>query len=569
MANDDVLPILNFLKPPPNSSTYSLAALWCTGMFAALPTLLGNIDHVSPFVTMFYILMYSGINLSCFLLGFLKTPGFRPTIKFHWSISLCGFIWCFALAFFISWYTAMITIFLFIALLMYNRKNITKKKDVGDVWKSLQFTMLNKLLRSLTGTTTKEIHAKNWRPQVLTVLDGPKFEEKLHLLSFASQLDKGRGINVVCAIVPTKHSMLHHKSLHQRNEMKSWLEEQMAIEKMEGYAEVFVTNQTSFCDSIWSSVIHTGIGPVSPNTILVSWFNSWRQQPPQASKDYIPTLKGIMNLNKALIVFKGDESYPRLIKVKHAFIDVWWLVHDGGLLLLLPYLLSRNKVWSHHTTIRLFACVTTITENPEKLYDAVMAHLAAIRISATVTVINLSETNIANHMRQVEYSTGEQDNSSESPLSNIAKTNTQNKTVGEVFSQEVYDVPYQPMGEMGIEGSSNQPIYTFSANNSEENAASVSLHIYGSEEENSTNVKKNYDSNESKFHTAMTYNQLLLEYSSNSNLVVTNMPLINLGDLDTDADNTEFMEYVDVMSSGISNMLLVRGTGSEVITTYA
>lgn len=125
------------------------------------------------------------------------------------------------------------------------------------------------------------------------------------------------------------------------------------------------------------------------------------------------------------------------------------------------------------------------------------------------------------------------------------------------------------MGEMGIEGSSNQPIYTFSANNSEENAASVSLYINGSGEENSTNVKKNYDSNESKFHTAMAYNQLLLEYSSNSNLVVTNMPLINLGDLDTDSDNTEFMEYVDVMSSGISNMLLVRGTGSEVITTYA
>ena len=76
---------------------------------------------------------------------------------------------------------------------MYNRKNITKKKDVGDVWKSLQFTMLNSLLRALTGTSTKDIHAKNWRPQVLTVLDGPKYEEKLHLLSFASQLDKGRG----------------------------------------------------------------------------------------------------------------------------------------------------------------------------------------------------------------------------------------------------------------------------------------------------------------------------------------------------------------------------------------
>lgn len=567
MAKDDVLPILNFFKPPANSTTYSLRALWCTGLFAALPTLLGNIDHVSPFVTMFYILMYGGINLSCFLLSYLKTPGFRPTFKFHWSISLCGFIWCLVLAFFISLPVALITILLFFVLLMYNRKNITKKKDVGDVWKSLQFTMLNSLLRALTGTTTKDIHAKNWRPQVLTVLDGPSFEKKLHLLSFASQLDKGRGINVVCAIVPTKHSILHHESLHQKNSMKRWLEEQMENERMEGYAEVYPTNKTPFCDAIWSSVIHTGLGPVSPNTVLISWFDSWRQQPPQASKDYIQTLKGIMNLNKALIIFKGDETYPRLTKVANAFIDIWWVVHDGGLLLLLPYLLSRNKVWSHHTTIRLFACVTTMTENPEKLYGAVVEHLNAIRISATVTIINLSETNLADHMRQVEYRANQGGGDLSDSVSNIARSNTQNKTVGEVFSQEVYDVPYQPFGEMGVEGYSNQPIYTFSANNVD-SANSVTLQINGSEEENIPNERKNVD-DASKFHTALSFNHLLMEYSSNSNLVVSNMPLINLGDMDAGDDNDDFMEYVDVMSAGISNMLLIRGTGSEVITTYA
>ena len=91
----------------------------------------------------------------------------------------------------------------------------------------------------------------------------------------------------MCAIVPTKHSILHHESLHQKNSMKRWLEEQMANERMEGYAEVYPTNKTPFCDAIWSSVIHTGLGPVSPNTVLISWFDSWRQQPPQASKDYI------------------------------------------------------------------------------------------------------------------------------------------------------------------------------------------------------------------------------------------------------------------------------------------
>lgn len=27
-------------------------------------------------------------------------------------------------------------------------------------------------------------------------------------------------------------------------------------------------------------------------------------------------------------------------------IDVWWIVHDGGLLMLLPFLLRQHKVWA-------------------------------------------------------------------------------------------------------------------------------------------------------------------------------------------------------------------------------
>ena len=34
-------------------------------------------------------------------------------------------------------------------------------------------------------------------------------------------------------------------------------------------------------------------------------------------------------------------------------IDVWWVVHDGGLLMLLPFLLKQHKVWKH-CTLRIF-----------------------------------------------------------------------------------------------------------------------------------------------------------------------------------------------------------------------
>ena len=27
------------------------------------------------------------------------------------------------------------------------------------------------------------------------------------------------------------------------------------------------------------------------------------------------------------------------------YIDIWWIVHDGGLLMLLPFLLKQHKTW--------------------------------------------------------------------------------------------------------------------------------------------------------------------------------------------------------------------------------
>ncbi|EJW72042.1 hypothetical protein WUBG_17051, partial [Wuchereria bancrofti] len=37
----------------------------------------------------------------------------------------------------------------------------------------------------------------------------------------------------------------------------------------------------------------------------------------------------------------------------HGYLDVWWIVHDGGLLMLLPFLLKQSKTW-RNTRLRLF-----------------------------------------------------------------------------------------------------------------------------------------------------------------------------------------------------------------------
>lgn len=48
---------------------------------------------------------------------------------------------------------------------------------------------------------------------------------------------------------------------------------------------------------------------------------------------------------QALLVAKNIDHFPgNQDRLKEGTIDVWWIVHDGGLLMLLPFLLSQHKV---------------------------------------------------------------------------------------------------------------------------------------------------------------------------------------------------------------------------------
>lgn len=77
----------------------SKRAVWFSWAIASLGTLLGNIDHITPILTMFYLIMYGGINVCCFLLAWVDSPGFRPQFKyFSRNIALIGFFWCIGLA---------------------------------------------------------------------------------------------------------------------------------------------------------------------------------------------------------------------------------------------------------------------------------------------------------------------------------------------------------------------------------------------------------------------------------------------------------------------------------------
>lgn len=74
-------------------------------------------------------------------------------------------------------------------------------------------------------------------------------------------------------------------------------------------------------------------------------------------------------------------------KIKKGTIDVWWLYDDGGLSLLVPYLISQPKSYLEHAKLRVFT-ISTSSSNLDQEHRNMVALLSKFRISfSDITII--------------------------------------------------------------------------------------------------------------------------------------------------------------------------------------
>jgi potassium/chloride transporter 4/5/6 len=123
------------------------------------------------------------------------------------------------------------------------------KKEWGDGIRGLALTAAQ---YSLMKVEDKDPHPKNWRPQLLILVDGKYSKEMIdlrsvNLVNLAGQLKAGRGLAITVAFVKCANS-LAPENRKKADEIKERVQHDMAAARLQGFGKglLFDENQVLF-----------------------------------------------------------------------------------------------------------------------------------------------------------------------------------------------------------------------------------------------------------------------------------------------------------------------------------
>ncbi|XP_064231904.1 solute carrier family 12 member 7 isoform X4 [Aotus nancymaae] len=551
IARDGIIPFLQVFGHGKANGEPTWALL-LTVLICETGILIASLDSVAPILSMFFLMCYLFVNLACAVQTLLRTPNWRPRFKYyHWTLSFLGMSLCLALMFICSWYYALSAMLVASCIYKYIEYR-GAEKEWGDGIRGLS---LNAARYALLRVEHGPPHTKNWRPQVLVMLnlDAEQAVKHPRLLSFTSQLKAGKGLTIVGSVLEGTYLDKHLEAEQAEENIRSL----MSTEKTKGFCQLVVS--LSLRDGMSHLIQSAGLGGLKHNTVLMAWPASWkREDSPFSWKNFVDTVRDTTAAHQALLVAKNIDAFPHnQERFGGGHIDVWWIVHDGGMLMLLPFLLRQHKVW-RKCRMRIFT-VAQVDDNSIQMKKDLQMFLYHLRISAEVEVVEMVENDISaftyertlmmeqrsQMLKQMQLSKNEQER--EAQL--IHDRNTASHTTAVARTQ----APPTP-DKVQMTWTREKLI---AEKHRHKDASLSGFRDLFSMKPDQSNVRR--------MHTAVKLNGVVLSKSQDAQLVLLNMP----GPPKNRQGDENYMEFLEVLTEGLNRVLLVRGGGREVITIYS
>lgn len=365
----------------------------------------------------------------------------------------------------------------------------------------------------------------NWRPHALIlykvrISNELKGIEQHDILRFYSSLLGGQsgGYCVVGCVLEGDNEDEH--TLHKAQSEKTIIRSILKQEGVKGFAEVAVA--PTWRQGANYIIQLGGIGGLTPNTVLVEWPSKWHKE--NRAFDFTQTLRTSLAQEKSVLAVKGVTHMPSQPVV--GTIDVWWMIHDGGFLILLCWLLVQHEIW-RGCQLRVFTVMEGVSE--EKAKQAANNLTSMLRKQRLVDV-------------QVEVI-----------LVDAAMV--------EPFNYNTYEHK-QPQTSAAIP-MEVEDLFNVETGSPRSSAPSTVCDVRADRADANLAENENFESDLSKDQgPTVKLNNVILARSKRAQLVVMNMP-----DMwgTSSAEATAFMSCCDTLTVSLDRVLFVHSAGHELV----
>ncbi|NXM04047.1 S12A3 protein, partial [Tyrannus savana] len=381
LCRDQLYPLIGFFGKGYGRNSEPIRGYMLTYVIAIGFILIAELNAIAPIISNFFLCSYALINFSCFHASITNSPGWRPSFRYYskWA-ALFGAAVSVVIMFLLTWWAALIAFGIVVFLLGYV---LYKKPDVN--WgSSMQASSYNMALNYSVGLSEVDEHIKNYRqgrltpsltplpavrrPQCLVLTGPPNFRPAL--VDFVGTFTKNLSL-MLCGNVligPRKQKMPESRLTADGH--AKWL---MKRKIKAFYTDVVAEDLRSGVQMLLQAA---GLGKMRPNILVLGYKRNWRTASPQSLEDYVGILhdafdfkygvclmrmKEGLNVSRVLQAYvnssalAGEQQASTIFQSEQGkkTIDIYWLFDDGGLTLLIPYLLGRKKRWGK-CKIRVF-----------------------------------------------------------------------------------------------------------------------------------------------------------------------------------------------------------------------
>ena len=370
LGRDGVFPLLQYFQPGSGRNHEPRRAIVLTFLLAQCGIMLGDLDTIAPLITMFFIITYGAINLSCFYESITRNPSYRPVFPLHhWSIGLAGAVTCVLAMLLVAPGWAILAIAGIAAL-----QHLVKRREAKSRWGDVKWgNSYERARRALLSLEELDYHPKSWRPSILAI-GRQRWSTEYRVAEYASWLQGGRGIVTLAQV---EYGEIDNRMQRRRDELalgRQFVQD----EHLDAFYTVVV--EDSLLDGLKALLQCHGIGNVRPNTVLFEWL----QEPQQA--DLLAELVAeSRSFECNAVAVHSQANLPRW-ETRDGSIDVWWHSRkNGALMLLFAHLIARSHAWRDRP-IRLLHAVASAEEKIEML-PALEELIASARIDARAHIL--------------------------------------------------------------------------------------------------------------------------------------------------------------------------------------